>query len=319
MSVGSGVRAMQYRELGGTDLRVSLIGFGASPLGDVFGATDPSEGTNAVHLAIDSGINFFDVSPYYGVTLAEERLGQALVGKRHEIILATKCGRYGVDRFDFSAKRVMASVDESLQRLKTDYVDLLQAHDVEFGNVDQVIHETLPAMRKIQEQGKARFIGITGYPLRILVRIAEACPVDTILSYCHYNLLVEDMDTVLTPVAKEKKIGLINASGLHMGILTGPGAPPWHPAPPEIHQVGRKLADLCRRHGTDISKVSLRHCFDHPYVSSTLVGMATPEHVIRNLEALQLPDNPALMAELRSVISPVFNYIWPSGRPENHG
>jgi len=84
---------MEYRALGQTGLQVSRIGFGASPLGNVFGATDPAQGKLAVHLAIDNGINFFDVSPYYGLTLAEERLGDALVGKRYKIILATKCGR----------------------------------------------------------------------------------------------------------------------------------------------------------------------------------------------------------------------------------
>ena len=225
MTATSEVCAMPYRPLGRTGLNVSLIGFGASPLGDVFGKTDPSEGKRAVHLAIENGINFFDVSPYYGLTLAEERLGEALVGKRNQIILATKCGRYGVNEFDFSAKRVYASVDESLQRLKTDYIDLYQAHDVEFGDLNQVINETIPAMRKLQEQGKVRFIGVSGYPLKVLVQVAKAAPVDTLLSYCRYNLLVEDMDVELTPFAKDNGIGLINASGLHMGMLTEEGAP----------------------------------------------------------------------------------------------
>ena len=193
---------MQYRELGRTGLKVSLIGFGASPLGDVFGVTDPAAGKYAVHLAIDNGINFFDVSPYYGLTLAEERLGDALAGKRDKVILATKCGRYSAEQFDFSAARILASVDESLRRLKTDYIDLFQAHDVEFGDVNQVIHETFPAMQKIKEQGKARFLGVTGYPLKTLMRVAKAAPVDTILSYCRYNLLIDDMDESLTPFCR---------------------------------------------------------------------------------------------------------------------
>jgi L-galactose dehydrogenase len=83
-----------------------------------------------------------------------------------------------------------------------------------------VINETVPAMRKIQEQGKVPFIGITGYPLKTLLRVAEAVPVDTILSYCRYNLTVTDIDDVLTLFAKSQGIGLINAAGLHMGILT---------------------------------------------------------------------------------------------------
>ncbi|MGH9583627.1 MAG: aldo/keto reductase, partial [Bryobacteraceae bacterium] len=160
---------MLYRTLGSTGLSVSVLGFGASPLGDVFGIAEPSEGMQAVHEAIDSGINFFDVSPYYGRTLAEARLGKALLGHRHKVVLATKCGRHGLDSFDFSARRVKASIDESLGRLQTDYVDLLQAHDIEFGDARQIVEETIPALRAIQ--GKARFIGITACPLAILSEI----------------------------------------------------------------------------------------------------------------------------------------------------
>jgi L-galactose dehydrogenase len=165
---------MEYRKLGQTGLNLSLVGFGGAALGDVFGGIDPDEGMRAVHLAVDSGINFFDTSPYYGITLSEERLGAALAGRRERVILSTKCGRYGLAEFDFSAKRVTASMDESLRRLQTDYIDLFLAHDVEFGDVQQIIDETIPALRKLQQQGKARYIGITGYPPKLLRRIAEA-------------------------------------------------------------------------------------------------------------------------------------------------
>ena len=196
-------QVMEYRKLGQTGFEVSVVGFGASPLGNVFRKTEPEDGKRAVHFAIDRGINFFDVSPYYGLTLAETRLGEALAGFRNKVVLATKCGRYGADEFDFSAKRITAGLEDSLRRLKTDHVDLLQAHDVEFGDVQQVIDETIPAMRRLQEQGKARAIGITGYPLKTLARIAQSVPVDTILTYCRYNLMITDMDHVLTPIARE--------------------------------------------------------------------------------------------------------------------
>ena len=317
MPILTDTQKMQYRKLGRTDLRVSVLGFGTAPLGNVYGTTEPSEGKRAVHFAIEHGINFFDSSPYYGLTLSEERLGQALVGWRDKVILATKCGRYGLDNFDFSAARVTASIDESLRRLRTDYIDLFQAHDIEFGNVDQVIHETIPAMRKIQEQGKARYIGITGYPVKTLARIAEAVPVDTILSYSRYNLMITDMDDVLTPFAKQQDIGLINAAGLHMGILTQEGAPAWHPAPPAVHEAARKVADLCRERGVDIAEVAIRFCLDHPYVSSTLVGLANEAQVKANLKLLDIKTDPVLVDEIRSVIGPAFNHVWSSGRPEN--
>lgn len=314
----SGDAGMVYRTLGRTGLLVSLIGFGGSPLGDVFGKIDPAESERAVHLAIDFGINYFDTSPYYGRTLAEQRLGQSLAGKRDQVVLATKCGRNDLNSFDFSAKGIAASVDNSLRRLRTDYVDLLQAHDVEFGDVQQIIDETIPAMRRLQEQGKARFIGITGYPLKTLLRISENVPVDTILSYCRYNLMNTDMDDALTPFAKRNGIGLINASGLQMGLLTQAGPPDWHPAPPEVREAAKRACECCRRHGVDISKVALRFCLDHEYVSSTLVGMSTCEDVETNVSLICARTEQGLIREIRSTIEPVLNFVWTSGRVENH-
>lgn len=307
-----------YRPLGRTPLRVSALGYGASPLGDVFGVTDPEEGHRAVHLAVDSGINFFDVSPYYGLTLAEERLGAALAGRRQEVILATKCGRYGVDQFDFSAHRVYASIDESLRRLRTDYIDLFQVHDVEFGDPKQIIEETLPAMRRVQETGKARFIGITGYPLGTLLRIAKAAPVDTILSYCHYNLLIDDLSAELIPFAEAHGIGVINASPLHMGLLSGEGAPEWHPAPARIRAAAREAVEFCARRGIDIASLSLRYCLDSSGIACTLVGMSTTEQVRRNLLTVRSRPDTDTTRQVRSLLEPVLNYVWPSGRPENH-
>jgi L-galactose dehydrogenase len=308
---------MEYRKLGQTDLNLSIVGFGTATLGNVFGDIDAGEATRAVHFAIDSGINFFDSSPYYGTTLSETRLGEALAGRRERVILATKCGRYGFDDFDFSAKRVIASIDESLLRLHTDYIDLFQLHDVEFGDVQQIIHETLPALRQLQQQGKARYIGVTGYPPRLLRRIAEATPVDSILTYCHYNLLNTDMDGVLTAFARKRGIGLINASGLCMGLLTEHGPPDWHPAPQQVRDAGKKAAEFCRLNGADLPEVALRFCLDHPYVSSTLIGMATTSQVETGLKLLQSSTDKALLAQVEAILAPVFNYVWPSGRPEN--
>lgn len=308
---------MRYRPLGQTDMRVSAIGFGASPLGDVFGPVSESESRRAVHAAIDGGINLFDVSPYYGHTLAEERLGAALSGRRHSIYLATKCGRYDLDSFDFSAQRIRASIDESLRRLQTGYVDLLQAHDIEFGHLPQIVEETIPAMQEIQRQGKARFTGITSYQLGMLAKIAKDTPIDTVLSYCRFNLLVDDMDSVLTPVLQRKSIGLLNASPLHMGIITRKGAPAWHPAPETIKRAGAQIVQLCEDSGFNPAQVALRFCVDHPYVASTLVGMGTTQQVEDNLQALTVELDPSLMAKMERLIAPVKNAIWASGLPEN--
>ena len=310
---------MEYRMLGATGLRLSVVGYGASPFGNVFGDTDHAEGIAAVHYAIDHGINFFDVSPYYGLTLAETRLGEALAGRRDEVVLATKCGRYGADAFDFSVQRIKRGFEESLERLQTDFVDLLQAHDVEFATVDQIVEETIPAMRELQQQGKARYIGITGYSPKNLVAIAKRVKVDSILTYCRYNLMVADIDDELIPFAKEHGIGVINASPLHMGILTERGAPAWHPAPNEVQDAGKKVVELCVAEGVDAPELALRFCVDHPYVTSTLVGMATRKQVEGNRNALALEGYSGLLERIEEVVSPVHNRTWRSGLAENYG
>jgi L-galactose dehydrogenase len=308
---------MEYATLGRTGLRVSKLGFGGSPLGNEFGETDAAEGERAVHCAIDLGINYFDVAPYYGRTLAETRLGAALEGRRDKVVLATKCGRYDIDKFDFSASRVRLSIEESLQRLRTDYLDVFLAHDIEFVDSRQIVEEAIPTMRELQREGKARHIGITGLQLNMLRKVAEAAPVDVILSYCRYNLLITDMDDLLTPFAQERGIGLINASPLHMGILTAGGPPVWHPASPEVKEIGRRVVQLCAERGVRPSDVALQFCLQHPYVATTLAGMSTAEQVRQNVAAANVSADADLIAELRTLAAPVQNRSWPSGRPEN--
>jgi L-galactose dehydrogenase len=311
------VFVMEYRTLGNTGLRLSILGFGAAPLWNEYGNIAATEGDRAVHAAIDHGINFFDTSPYYGRTLSEERLGVALSGKRDKVVLCTKCGRYGKEEFDFSAARVTASIDESLRRLRTDYVDMFIAHDIEFGDREQVVNETIPAMRKLQAGGKVRFVGISGLPVTLLAEVAERSHVDFVLSYCHYNLMIRNLDRVLTPVAAANHIGLVNASPLHMGMLTPVGPPPWHPAPESVKETAAKVVQLCQSRGVDVTTFALRFCLDYPHVASTLVGMSSPAEVQQNLKAFNFRIDPKLLSGIEDIVAPVKDRSWPSGRPEN--
>jgi L-galactose dehydrogenase len=308
---------VKYRELGRTGLQVSVLGFGCSPLGNEFGPLHEHDGERAVHAALDAGINFFDVSPYYGRTLAEQRLGEALKGHRDHVVLSTKCGRYDVDQFDFSAARVTRSLDESLQRLQTDRVDLLLAHDIECGDRRQILEETLPAMRELQRRGKTRSIGVSGLPLRMMADVAQRGDLDVLLSYCHFNLLARDLDAVLTPIVRARGIGLINASPLHMRVLSIIGPPPWHPAPDLVKWKGAAAVALMERFGLNPIQTALAFCLRHEYVSSTLVGMSNPEEVHENLKALDLAVPPELMHVIDEITAPVHSITWPSGRPEN--
>jgi aryl-alcohol dehydrogenase-like predicted oxidoreductase len=309
---------MEYRALGQTGLAVSKLSFGASPLGGVFREVDEAEGIRAVRVALDLGINFLDVSPYYGLTRAETVLGRALRGiPRERYYLATKVGRYGDQDFDFSAKRVSASVDESLARLGVDHIDVIQCHDIEFGSLEQVIEETIPALRRLRERGKVRFIGITGLPLKIFKFILSRTEVDTVLSYCHYSLNDSSLDSML-PLLSERQVGVINASPLSMGLLSDRGAPAWHPAPGDVRSTCSVAAAYCSARGQDISKLALQFSTSNPLIATTLVGTASPENIEKNVRWIDEPIDQELLGETLRILGPVHDVTWPSGRPENN-
>lgn len=308
---------MIYKTLGKTGLRVSVIGFGASPLGSEFGTIDPAEGQRAVYYAIDNGINYFDVAPYYGRTLAETRLGQFLEGTRDKIFLTSKACRYDILDFDYSEDRIMRSVEQSLQRLRTDYFDIYQIHDVEYAKREQIINESIPAMHKLKKQGKVRFVGITGYPLTPLKEISQTEDIDTVLTYCRYNLADTTMDDILTPVIRSRNIGLINASPLHMRVLTEKGAPEWHPAPEKLFKAAAEVAEHCRAHGTTISDLAMQFALAHKDVSITLVGMSKVRHVETNIKLVGTEPDKELLAKVLQMFKPVSNICWKEGLPEN--
>jgi len=153
---------MRYRTLGRTGLKVSILSLGGSPLGSVFRPTDDFEAIKTVHPTIDLGINFIDVSPFYGATKAETVLGRALRDiPRDRYYLATKVGQSGRNDFDFSAARVRRSLDESCQRLGVDYIDLVQCHGIEFADLNQIVGETLPELVKLRQEGRIGHVVIT--------------------------------------------------------------------------------------------------------------------------------------------------------------
>jgi L-galactose dehydrogenase len=317
---------MQYRILGTTTLSVSVLSYGAAPLGSVYGAIDEEDAIRCVRQTLDAGVNFIDVSPYYGLTKAETVLGKALREvPRENYILATKCGRYGMDieDCDYSADRVTRSVDESLQRLGVEHLDLIQVHDVEFGNVDHIINETLPALVKLRDAGKVCFVGITGLPVELFVTISDlvagmnGISIDTILSYCHYEL----NDTALMdiiPDMESKGVGVINASPLGMGLLTDRGTPDWHPAPEVVKQTCAQAAAHCRKKDASLMKLAIQYAVREPRICTTLVGSAKSANMLRNIAWVDEPIDDQLLAEVQAILEPIYNITWPQGRPENN-
>ncbi|MFD1874815.1 aldo/keto reductase [Hymenobacter bucti] len=307
---------MHYRQVGRTDMHVSPLSLGASALGGVFEDIDPAQGIRTVHEAVAQGVNFIDVAPYYGFTKAEAVLGQALrTLPRPQYLLSTKVGRYGhngVKTWDYSAARVAQSVDESLTRLHTDYLDLLSVHDVEFADLEQVIHETIPALHALKAAGKVRYIGITGLPLAKLHYILDRVPagtLDTVLSFCHYCL---NDDALAEHVAyfEERGVGVINAAPLAMGLLSAQGPPAWHPASAALKKHARRAAAHCASQGYPIEQLAIQFAVSHLGLATTLVSAACPRLMRQNIEWAATPPDPDLLREVRALLHPVLGETW---------
>ena len=217
---------MKYRELGKTGMMVPVLSFGASSLGGVFHSVREEDAIEAVFTAIDNGLNFIDVSPYYGHYKAETVLGKALKEiPRDKYLLSTKVGRYGengVNTWDYSARRATESVYESMERLHVDYIDLINVHDIEFADLHQVAEETLPALVELKQKGLVGHVGITDLQLENLKWVIDhTAPgmVECVLNFCHYSLNDDKLADFLD-FFEERGLGVINASPLSMGLLT---------------------------------------------------------------------------------------------------
>ncbi|HLJ55365.1 MAG TPA: aldo/keto reductase [Chthonomonadaceae bacterium] len=308
---------MHHRHLGITGLQVPIVGFGASPLGGVFGPVETGEAAQAVAAAIDLGIDLFDVAPYYGLTRAETVLGDALSTiPRDRYTLATKVGRYGADEFDFTAERVLRSIEESLRRLRVETVDIITCHDIEFVPLEQVIGEAVPALHRARDQGKARFIGVSGLPLSIYSHVLDQVPLDTILSYCHHTLFDAGLAEQL-PYLQAQRVGVINASPFAMGLLTAGPLPDWHPAGEDIRAACRAAADHCARRGASLARLSLQFSVSNPGIPTTLTGIRSRREVEQNAAWVAEPMDAGLLAEVEAILAPIRGRSWRSGRSAN--
>lgn len=306
---------MQYRDLGRTGLRVSVISQGGAAVGQQYGPVSVAEVADCVHAAIDAGVNLIDTSAYYGKGRSEEILGEVLQGGwRERVHICTKAGRLDAAEFDFTPAGMRRCLEGSLKRLRTDHVDVLLAHDIEFADdYDRVFTETAGALHDLKREGKCRFVGMSCYPLGLLRRAIERCRLDVVISYCHFNLQNTALLTEFLPAAERHGVGVLNASPLAMGLLTNQGPPPWHPAPPEITNTCRAAAEMCRTRGADVAFLGMQFCFAEQRIPSTITGTAKRDELEVNLRALREPIDAALLADVRAVLAPVKDQTWPSG------
>ena len=307
---------MEYSELGKTGLKLSRLAFGASSLGGVFRTIKEDEAIESVYTAVDNGINFIDVSPYYGHLKAETVLGKALKNiPRDKYYLSTKVGRYGkdgVNTWDYSARRVRASVFESMERLNIDYIDLINVHDIEFADLSQVAYETVPMLVELKKKGYVGHVGITDLQpenLKWVVEHAEPGSIESILCFCHYEL----NDTLMLEYQdyfKEKGIGIINASPLSMGLLSSRGIPDWHPAPKPLVEACAKAAEYCAKKGYPIEKLTIQFAISNPAITTTLFSSASPVNVLNNIKNAETPIDWEMVKEVQEIIGDQMGVRW---------
>ena len=313
---------MIYNELGKTGMKVSNISFGASSLGGVFRQISEDEAIKAVFTAIDNGINFIDVSPYYGHLKAETVLGKALKQiPRDRYYLSTKVGRYGkdgVNLWDYSAKRVTESVYESMERLNIDYIDLINVHDIEFqasmeGGLQKVVDETLPALVALREKGVVGHVGITDLQpenLKWVIEHSELGTVESILCFCHYSLN-DDMLLDYLDFFESHGIGVVNASPLSMGLLSDRGTPEWHPAPQPLKDACRRAAEYCRSKDYPIEKLAMQFSTSlNPRIATTLFSSANPKNVLKNINYVSEPMDKQLVKDVQAIIGDQMRVRW---------
>ena len=310
---------MQTRPLGKTGLQLPILSFGASSLGAEFRSVKIEEALQSVHVALECGLNFIDTSPFYGRGMSEVLLGIALKGvPRDNYTLCTKLGRYDLQHFDFSAKRVAESVDVSLHRLGTDHLDIILCHDIEFVPMQKIVDETIPALRKIQAAGKVKYIGFSGYPMKVFKFILDQTDVDCVLSYNQYTLQNTRFADEIVPYLKAKGVGVMNAGPFSARLLTNAPLPAWLKETEEVKAAARAAAALCQSRGVDIAKLALQFSIANDDITTTVSGSANPNNIRNWAKWAAEPLDQELLAEVLAIFAPVKNLGHLEGLPENN-
>jgi aryl-alcohol dehydrogenase-like predicted oxidoreductase len=251
--------------------------------------------------------------------MSEVLLGIALRDiPRDSYQLCTKLGRYDLQHFDFSARRVAESIDVSLHRLGTEYLDIVLCHDIEFVGMQQIVDETIPALRKAKSAGKVRFIGFSGYPQKIFRFICDQTDVDCVLSYNQYTLQNTRFADETIPYLKSKQIGAMNAGPFSARLLTNAPLPAWLKEPEHVKAAARKAAQLCSTRGSDIAKLALQFSCANPDIATTVAGSANPENIRNWAKWITEPIDQNLLSEVLEIFRPVKNIGHKEGLPENN-
>ncbi|GAA3402737.1 aldo/keto reductase [Paenibacillus hodogayensis] len=273
---------MEYSVLGKTNFWVSKLGLGGAPLGGDFGGTTDEEAFRVLDAALDLGINFIDTAPLYGAGESERRIGQGLKGKRDRVILATKAVVRGVP---YTYDNTIKSVKESLKRLQTDYIDLIQLHELESVDYEAAMEGTVAAFLDLKREGIVRAIGVNAGKIELLLPFVRDGIVDTIQTFGRYTPMDYTAKAELLPLARAKNIGVIHGSPLGMGLLTDRPAPFLAKYPDILEEAANRkqqLEFLHRGEPNGLVEPAMRFSLTCPDIAVTLTGTTSVQSLTRN-------------------------------------
>jgi D-threo-aldose 1-dehydrogenase len=291
----TGPETVHVEQVGRTGVHVTELGLGTAQLGDLYRRSSDREACEIVDAAWEAGIRYFDTAPYYGLGLAERRLGHAIRGyARSEFVLSSKVGRVLSEddptgyRWDYSARGVRESLEQSLDRLGTTHVDIALIHDPQ-GRLDRALEEALPALEELKHDGVIGAIGVGSGVLDAHLPFAETGRVDVLMVAGRYTLLEQPAADRLFPLCEVKGISVLNAGVFNSGLLAadnpGPGSRyEYVEAPSESFARARELAALARRHGTSLPQAALAFAAAPSCVASVVVGADSADQVTRNAD-----------------------------------
>jgi D-threo-aldose 1-dehydrogenase len=302
---------LRERAVPRTGLRLTELGFGGANIGNLYTEMSDADAAATVTQAWNSGIRYFDTAPHYGLGLAERRLGATLAKyPRKELVISTKVGRLIVPnehptetdtdlfvvpgtlrrQWDFSRDGVLRSVEASLQRLGTDYLDIAFLHDPEISGIDDAIATGTAALIGLREQGIVKAVGIGSNSTRAVEQAFRETDIDLAMLAGRYSLLEQQGTDGVFAAAGDRSI--VAAAVFNSGLLSSPrpaeGATyNYAPAPSGVLEQANRLADVAERHGATLPQAAMAFPLRHPQVASIVVGMNSPQQVVANVALLQ--------------------------------
>ncbi|MDO6518711.1 aldo/keto reductase [Zobellia uliginosa] len=310
---------MKYNTLGNTGIKISELGFGASAIGGMFNTGETNEALKTVQTAFDRGISYFDTSPaygrtnsVYGPTTSEILLGKALKGiDRSEFILSTKAGKTSSlpPELNFRYDAITHSVESSLKRLQTDYLDILFLHDIEYDkgkHLDTALTEGLTALRDLKKAGKIRCVGISCYSIEVLNKVIPNYDLDVVLVHNHHTLINNQL-LELVPQIKEKGMGLVNASPFASGLLTKQGPPDWYPTTKKDLAIMDKTLKFCKENNVHIEKLAIQYALSNSEIPTTLFSCNQLYHLNQNVDWSEELADKDMLEKLLTLLEPLRN------------